>query len=156
MRSLAEKYTEEEKKHLAYKVVDGMQTNGISTHKACEAADLPITTFMRWVQQDKTLQEHYAQARQALIERIAAEVMEIADAPPEREPLTGKIDAASVRKQQLQVDTRKWLLSKLAPKRYGEKVVVVDENDSPLQINNITRQVIDVAVKPVESLPDES
>jgi hypothetical protein len=34
----------------------------------------------------------------------------------------GKVDNAMVQKQRLRVDTRKWLLSKLAPKKYGDKL----------------------------------
>ena len=52
---------------------------------------------------------------------MAAETLAIADAPvgiTER----GTTDSGAVQKQRLQVDTRKWMLSKLAPKRYGDRV----------------------------------
>ena len=68
-----------------------------------------------------------------LIERIAADTMLIADQPP---PLTpdGKVDNGAVQAMRLQVDTRKWLLSKLAPKRYGERVALAADEESPLQV----------------------
>ena len=55
------------------------------------------------------------------MERMAAETLAIADAPvgiTER----GTTNSGAVQKQRLQVDTRKWMLSKLAPKRYGDRV----------------------------------
>lgn len=52
---------------------------------------------------------------------MADEIMEISDAPV-GSTQTGATDSGAVQKQRLQVDTRKWLLSKLLPKKYGEKV----------------------------------
>jgi hypothetical protein len=54
---------------------------------------------------------------------MADEIMELADAPV---PVldNGATDNALVRQRQLQVDTRKWFLSKLAPKVYGDRLDV--------------------------------
>jgi hypothetical protein len=58
-----------------------------------------------------------------MIERLADEVMELADAPvPTLD--NGATDPGLVRQRQLQVDTRKWFLSKLAPKIYGDRLDV--------------------------------
>ena len=55
---------------------------------------------------------------------MASEVLELADAPPLTHPETGAIDGAAVQWRRLQVESRKWLLSKIAPKRYGDRVEV--------------------------------
>jgi hypothetical protein len=54
---------------------------------------------------------------------MADEILELADAPV---PVldNGATDNALVRQRQLQVDTRKWFLSKLAPKIYGDRLDV--------------------------------
>jgi hypothetical protein len=54
---------------------------------------------------------------------MADEILELADAPV---PVldNGATDNALVRQRQLQVDTRKWFLSKLAPKVYGDRLDV--------------------------------
>jgi hypothetical protein len=59
---------------------------------------------------------------------MADEILELADAPvPVLE--NGATDNALVRQRQLQVDTRKWFLSKLAPKVYGDRLdVSVSDN----------------------------
>jgi hypothetical protein len=49
--------------------------------------------------------------------------MELADAPVAKLD-NGATDPGLVRQRQLQVDTRKWFLSKLAPKVYGDRLDV--------------------------------
>jgi len=52
-------------------------------------------------------------------ERLAEEALRIADEPC---LFNGVPDNALVQKQRLQVDARKWFLSKLLPKQFGDKV----------------------------------
>jgi len=39
-----------------------------------------------------------------------------------------------IERAKLQVDTRKWLLSKMAPKRYGDRLELAGDKDAPLAI----------------------
>src|SRR5580698_1382381 len=50
-------------------------------------------------------------------------IVDIAD-DPSRDP----------RDRQVRVDTRKWLMSKIAPKRYGDRLLVAGEAESPLRV----------------------
>lgn len=119
-----------------------MSTGGAqSCYKACQSAGVAIGTFYEWVNSDAALAERYARARESLIEHIAAETIAIADEPAALLP-TGAIDSAAVQKQRLQIDTRKWLLSKLAPKKYGEKIEVSGDAENPLAIKAIERVVV--------------
>ena len=102
-----------ERNALAGAVIDGMAIDGLSCFKACEAIGVPISSFIRWTSEDPALAENYARERVVLIERMAAETLAIADAPVPMTP-HGTIDNGAVQKQRLQVDTRKWMLSKLA------------------------------------------
>lgn len=106
---------------LSQSILDAMTNDGLSCFKACKAVGVPNSTFMLWVSKDTDLAERYARAREDLIERIAEETIEIADSPV-GSTLAGGTDSGAVQKQKLQVDTRKWLLAKLAPKKYGEKI----------------------------------
>ena len=75
------------------------------------------------IRSDKALADQYARARQGLIDKMADEILELADAPvPTLD--NGATDNGLVRQRQLQVDTRKWFLSKLAPKVYGDRLDV--------------------------------
>lgn len=134
----ASKY--ENKADICALVLSGMR-GGLSAFKACEAAGVPQSTFNLWLNEDAELAAEYARAREDLIERIANEVIELSDADVGLQP-DGKKDWAAVQKHKLQVDTRKWLLSKLAPKKYGEKLELTGDPDRPLAIQKIERVVV--------------
>ena len=80
-----------------------------------------MSTFLRWVSEDEKLADQYAHARAILLEHLSEDLIDKAD---EAVGVTnsGTTDTGAVAKQRLQVDTRKWLLSKLAPKKYGDRV----------------------------------
>lgn len=124
---------------LADMVLAGMR-NGLSTFKACAAVGVHHSTFVGWVGEDAELANNYARAREDLIERIANEVIELSDVDVGMQP-DGKKDWAAVQKQKLQVDTRKWLLSKLAPRKYGEKLEVSGDPENPL-VQRIERVIV--------------
>ena len=121
-------------------VLYGMDTGRLSANKACAAAGVSLHTFLHWVDDDEKLAKSYARARESWIDNMAQEIQEIADA---KLPLDnfGKIDNSAVQKQKLQIDTRKWLLSKIAPKKYGDKVEV--DHTGTVKIDAITRKVVD-------------
>jgi len=122
-----------ERKELADKVLDGMR-KGKSAHMACLAVGLPQSTFATWVSEDADLAERYARAREDLIEHMAAETLAIADAPVGSTE-HGTTDNGAVAKQRLQVDTRKWLLSKLAPKKYGDQLTLSGNDKAPISVS---------------------
>ena len=125
---------------LAKKVLEGMH-GGLSCFKACQAAGVPHSTFIGWVNVDHELADRYTRAREDLIERMAQEVLELSDVDVGLQP-DGKRDWAAVQKHKLQVDTRKWLLSKLAPKKFGDKLELTGDPDRPLAIQKIERVVV--------------
>lgn len=125
---------------LAKKVLEGMH-GGLSCFKACQAAGVPHSTFIGWVNVDQELADRYTRAREELIERMAQEVLELSDVDVGLQP-DGKRDWAAVQKHRLQVDTRKWLLSKLAPKKFGDKLELSGDPDRPLAIQKIERVVV--------------
>ena len=129
----------EDRAAIADIVLEGMRS-GLSAFKACKAAGVPQSTFSRWVDDDVKLAESYARAREDLIERMAEEVLNLSD---QEVPETGdgKKDWQAVQKHRLQVDSRKWLLSKLAPRKYGEKLEVLGDAASPL-VHRIERVVV--------------
>ena len=99
---------------------------GKSLRKVCEADDLPSEVTVRtWVLEDREgFSAQYTRAREFQADAIFDESFEIAD---------GKGD---VNRDRLRVDTRKWALARMAPKRYGEKVTQVHEGgDKPVDVN---------------------
>lgn len=105
-------------------VLVSMET-GNSLRQSCVEHDLPIGTFLRWVDEDKELAEHYTQARARMLDAQAEALEEIGDEAAQAET------AVQVAGLRLKSDNRKWLLSKLAPKKYGEKLAVGGADDLP-------------------------
>lgn len=56
------------------------------------------------------------------MEAMAEEILEISDNTENDRTELGLVNHENINRSRLKVDTRKWLMSKLAPKRYGEKV----------------------------------
>jgi hypothetical protein len=83
------------------------------------------STIMKWLTEDEELSEQYALAKEAQADFMADEMLEIADAEVDlvidQNGGTRK-DGADVNHKRLRVDTRKWLASKLKPKKYGDKI----------------------------------
>lgn len=117
-------YSTEERAALCDAVLEGMAVRGLSCIKACKAAGVPNGTFMGWLDEDAALAERYARARDIMLEHVAEDLMDKAD--------EFAADAVAVQKQRLQVDARKWLLSKLAPKKYGDAVTHRGDSENPL------------------------
>jgi hypothetical protein len=131
------KHSPEAKEAITSTVLEAMR-EGSSLRQACIEAGVSVSCFMVWVGADAAIQEQYIHAREALMDKMADDILKYAD---EAVGMTdnGSTDSGAVQKQKLQVDARKWLLSKLAPKKYGEKVenTVVGAEGGPVQTFNV-------------------
>lgn len=120
-------------------VLDGMRS-GLSAFKACKAAGVNQSTFNDWLNADPALAADYARAREDLLEMMASDLLDIADRPVGSTE-SGGTDSGAVADKKVQIDTRKWLLSKLAPKKYGDKIEVSGDPANPL-VQRIERVVV--------------
>ena len=100
----------------------------------------PPTTVRRWVYEDKDgLGTEFVRAKQLSAEKLADQLLKIADAPPAR-LANGGVDYGSVHLARLQIETRKWLLTRLLPRMYGDKVQVSGDPDgAPIKISDTDR-----------------
>lgn len=85
---------------------------GHSLRSICKADDMPCeSTVRQWALEDRCgFSAQYTRARDIGLDAVADDVIEIAD---------GGGDPVRAR---LRFDARRWYLSKLAPKKYGDKV----------------------------------
>jgi hypothetical protein len=77
----------------------------------------------------------YARAKEMQMEAMAEEILALAD--DKSGDVTGELEmpnGVAVQRSRVQIDTRKWLMSKLAPKKYGDKISqeVTGANGAPL------------------------
>lgn len=117
---------------------------GESLRSICRDEGMPSKiTVLRWLDADESFRAQYAQAREQGFDAMADQLLEIADdatrdtVDTEQGP---RMDAEWVARSRLRVDARKWLLSKLAPKKYGERAQVdVTNSDGSLQLDETAR-----------------
>jgi hypothetical protein len=83
-----------------------------------------------WMRTQLGFVDKYARARKDQTQLLADQIVELADKDRICEKITIKADGSrevvildQVERTKLQIDSRKWLLSKLDPKKYGERVV---------------------------------
>jgi hypothetical protein len=86
---------------------------------------------------DHDLKVAYQQAVGDRADRLAEELMELADTPMP-EGLDGPSKSAWVQQMRLRVDVRKWAASKLKPKTYGERLDL-SVTQEPISITNALR-----------------
>jgi hypothetical protein len=86
----------------------------------------------------ETLPDQYAAARRLGYEKRADELLEIADDSSADwvDTRNGNrvFDSVHVNRARLMIDTRKWLLSKMLPKVYGDHVTVAGDPDQPIHV----------------------
>lgn len=107
---------------------------GKSLREICKAEGMPERgTVHDWVAENREgFGPQYMRAKAIGIDQIADEAMEIANTPVEGVIETDKVGTAGpytevkradmIDHRRLQVDTRKWYVSKLAPKLYGDRL----------------------------------
>jgi len=97
---------------------------GMSLSAVCRIPGMPgRTTIHGWILKNPSFRAAYEQAVALRGELLAEELEEIADEPIP-DDLDGPSRSAWIQRQRLRVDTRKWSASKLAPKRYGDRVEI--------------------------------
>jgi hypothetical protein len=92
--------------------VCALLSEGKSLRYAAGEVGLTHTTILGWVDAQPAFSDQYTRARQVGYQLLSDELLEIADDKTE----------ADTNRARLQVDTRKWMLSKMLPKTYGDKL----------------------------------
>jgi len=107
---------------------------GISLSRVCSENDeFPcMATIFNWIGSNKEFLEKYARAKEESAEAMSDEILDICDDGRndwmEVELKNGgsflKVDQEAVQRSKLRVETRKWLMAKMKPKKYGDKMDV--------------------------------
>lgn len=123
--------------------------SGQTLKSFCEQPGAPcVVTIRRWVLDDNhPLSKPYAKARIMFAEHLADECLEIADDKSNDtivDEETGKesCNREWVARSRLRIDTRKWFLSKICPKIYGNDPLTDAVNaDKPTERRAVARVV---------------
>lgn len=101
--------------------------DGRSLRDICGDEDMPArATVFKWLGQNKIFVDQYARAREAQADKLADEILQIADDGQNDTYLDDdgnkRTDQDVIGRSRLRVDARKWLASKMAPKKYGDRI----------------------------------
>lgn len=133
-------WTEEKKKEAINIILNEISENGKSVRSILNGANREIlpsnVTFCEWLSKDEELTKQYARATELRAESIFEDILEIADTTIEGKVIETDESGRTKEKvgdmlghRRLQIDARKWMLGKLYPKKYGDKIEV-DQNTS--------------------------
>src|SRR5512146_2894996 len=104
----------------------------------CDDEDMPDkATICRWLARHEKFRDQYAAGAEMRAAAIFEESLDIADDGRNDVRTVGDkevVDYDHIQRSKLRVDTRKWFLSKLYPKKYGEKITqeVTGADGAPL------------------------
>lgn len=125
-------YTQE----LADKICSQL-AEGDSMRTVCKPDDMPCkATLFCWIRTIPEFLDQYTRAKQESADALSDEMLDIAD-DGTNDYMTKTNDDGSeydtlnsehIQRSRLRIDTRKWLASKLKPKKYGDKQFIETED----------------------------
>lgn len=100
-----------------------------------------MATVFKWMREHEEFLKQYARAKQESADAMAEEILDIADKTEDQIMGIDKSDGARVQAQKLRIDTRKFLMAKMKPKIYGDKLDLTSGGDkietAPLVVSTI-------------------
>lgn len=138
-------YSAEQKEQLFKSIFESIE-NGNSLRKALIENKLSSSTFFIWLEEDEIKSKQYARATELRAEALLDEMMDIVDDSQHDIIPTELGDGITVertnheviQRSRLRYDARKWLISKLNPKKYGDKTILSGDEENPLKIEQVT------------------
>lgn len=117
-------------------IAEGMTIGRLAEFIECSR---PMLSF--WINQTEERKEAVLKARKLKAEKLAEDALDIAD-------MADESSATAVNKARLQVDTRKWMASKLDPDNFGDKQgpqVNISIGDMHLQaLKQVNAEVVEI------------
>jgi len=116
-------------------------SNGESMRSIARDESMPaMSSLFKWLREIEAFSQQYAISKEESADALFEELLDIADNSTNdymmRQSKSGEeyeaVNPEAIARSRLRVDTRKWALSKLKPKKYGDRIAVAGEPDNPL------------------------
>lgn len=108
-----------------------IETSSQGLGKIAKKHGIARSNVLEYIRNNAEAQDRYARAKQLQMDYLAEEIIEISDDSSNDTIINEKgqkvEDKEWTNRSKLRVDTRKWLMSKLAPKKYGDKLDVTSD-----------------------------
>lgn len=115
-------------------------SEGQSLRRVCEDEDMPgRRTVFQWLNSNDDFAHQYARAKEEAADSLADDIEDIADGT-----LKGKYDPQAAR---VAMDGKKWIASKLKPKRYGDRLDLTGEQTINHKFRNLDDDQLDKAIE---------
>jgi hypothetical protein len=113
--------------------------SGRSLRDICSKEGMPDkATVFRWLAAHEDFRDQYARAREAQADAMLEDILEIADDGMNDsytdEEGNVRTNQDVIARSRLRVDARKWAMSKMAPKKYGDKLDLHHEGGVTVQL----------------------
>lgn len=140
-------FTQETADAICERIADGESLRAI-----CRDDSMPSRmSVFRWLNdpERESFRNQYARAREEQAEFYAESIVEISDETSVEATYKGDevvldLSSAAIARNRLRVDARKWYASKLAPKKFGDKLELAGDPANPLMVfERVERKVID-------------
>ncbi len=121
-----------------------MLAAGLSLRSICQEPQMPSEACVRkWAFNDvQGFSTQYTHARDIGLDCLNDRLLEIAETPVIGEKRVQKADGSieittgdTVDRSRLAADTIKWRLSKMAPKKYGDRLAIAGDKENPLEVH---------------------
>ena len=101
-----------------------------------------------WARDNADFGERYARAMEHRWDRMSEEILEISDDGSNdwierqvgEDQTVTVADHEHIQRSKLRVDSRKWLLSKMMPKKYGDRLTMAGDVDNPIAVEDVTAE----------------
>ena len=118
-------YSKEEKENIFNNIFDTIES-GKSLRYALLQIPLSSKTFYEWIEEDEEKVKQYARVTELRAEALLDEMFDIVDETSHDTITTDKgqeiPNGEWMQRSRLRYDARKWLIGKLNPKKYGDKI----------------------------------
>jgi len=113
--------------------------DGASLRKAAESVGESARTILNWTRSNPEFLTQYTRAREIGYLQLADAILNISDESDVEVKYDGEetrleLSATAVARNRLRVDTRKWMLSKMLPKIYGDKLELSGDQNNPIKV----------------------
>jgi len=122
-------HTDEDKERIITEICDKVIEEKISFNEAVKESDISLVSFYKWISKSDELQTLYKYARDVRSDVLFEQIIEIADTTEEGTVVetddhgrTKEKTGDMTQHRRLKIDSRKWVVSRMSPKKYGDKL----------------------------------
>ena len=129
-------------------------SDGESLKDICASEKMPArSTVYRWTHFHEDFSVMYDRAREEQAETLADEIISIADETVNDKMINDNgnevVNSEAIARSRLKVDARKWVASKLKPRKYGDKLQT--ENKSTVTLEGMSDEELDARLNALKN-----